>query len=75
MKLTRDIDWDLVTQEFRESKPFNHVAIDNFFLPEVAERISSEFPDFDDTTLWHYRNPLENKKVLDRKSTRLNSSH
>jgi hypothetical protein len=62
-KLIRDIDWDAVKHEFRSGEPFHHVAIDNFFLPDVAEKISNEFPDFNDATLGQYDNTFGLKKV------------
>lgn len=65
-KLIRDIDWNDVKEEFINAKPFNHVVIDNFFLPEVAEKLSSEFPDYDDPALGFYNNAIENKKVYNK---------
>ncbi len=43
--------------------PFDHCVVDNFFKDEVAHKLSSDFPDFDDK-IWHqYDNPIEIKKV------------
>ena len=39
-KLIRDIDWEEVKREFKSGEPFHHVAIDDFFLPEIAEKIA-----------------------------------
>lgn len=57
-----DIDWHSVKTEFRHSAPFNHVVIDNFFLPDVAFLLSNEFPNFDDPGLGYYNNSIEKKK-------------
>ncbi|NDB61264.1 2OG-Fe(II) oxygenase [bacterium] len=64
--IREDIDWVAVKEEFKNAAPFNHVAIDNFFLPEVAEQLSNEFPDYDDPALGVHNNPVENKKVLNK---------
>lgn len=62
--MIRDIDWLSTSMEFLMAEPFNHVVIDDFFLPEIAEKLESEFPDFNDPTINTYNNPLENKKSL-----------
>lgn len=59
-----DIDWNKVVETFRSANPFNHVVIDNFFQNDIAEELSSEFPDYDDPELGFYNNAIENKKVL-----------
>lgn len=57
-------DWRALQPEFLANKPFNHIIIDNFFLPEVAEQLAKEFPSYD-SPVWnaHYNNPIENKKA------------
>ena len=62
--MIRDIDWDSVMESFQNALPFNHVIIDNFFLPEIADKISDEFPDFNDASVNTYNSPLEIKKSL-----------
>lgn len=62
-KLIRDIDWDEVKKQFQNTEPFNHVVIDDFFLPEVADTLSNEFPSYDDKTLGTYDNTFGLKKV------------
>lgn len=48
---------------FHEQKPFDHCIIDDFFLPEVAERLAEEFPSFE-SSVWHsYNNAIEIKKT------------
>jgi hypothetical protein len=36
-KLTRHINWIEVKQRYKNSVPFNHVIIDDFFQPHIAE--------------------------------------
>lgn len=62
--IRKNIDWENLKQEFFNSKPFNHVIIDNFLLPEIADIISQEFPEIDDPTLYLLKNVLENKKIM-----------
>lgn len=62
--MIRDIDWYELSSQFSESKPFNHVVIDNFFMPEIAEKLSNEFPDFNAPFVNDHNNPLEIKKTL-----------
>jgi Rps23 Pro-64 3,4-dihydroxylase Tpa1-like proline 4-hydroxylase len=63
-KFTREIKWNDVREEYQAAEPFNHVIIDNFFKPEIAEQLSNEFIDYNDPSLGFYCNPIENKKVL-----------
>lgn len=62
IRMIRDLPWDDITDEFREAQPFSHVIIDNFFLPEVAEKLSEEFPDYNDPTINDLNNAVENKR-------------
>ena len=57
-------DWSSLSPAFVGSTPFNHVIIDDFFLPDVASQLSTEFPDYN-SEVWnaHYNNPIENKKA------------
>jgi hypothetical protein len=64
--IRNDINWAQVKTEFRHSAPFNHVVIDDFFLPGVAEEISREFPSFDDPELGYYNNAIEKKKCCNK---------
>ena len=63
--IRQDIDWYELSGEFLAAEPFNHVVIDNFWLPEIAEELYNEFPEYDDTKIWnaHYNNAIENKKA------------
>jgi Rps23 Pro-64 3,4-dihydroxylase Tpa1-like proline 4-hydroxylase len=58
-------NWRALQSEFLTNRPFNHIVIDNFFLPEVAEQLVKEFPAYDAEGVWnaHYNNPIENKKA------------
>ena len=62
--MIRDIDWTNVKENFVNATPFNHVAIDNFFTPEMADKLSEEFPDFNDPIINEHNSPLEIKKTL-----------
>jgi hypothetical protein len=35
-KFLNDRDWTALQPEFLANKPFNHIVMDNFFAPEVA---------------------------------------
>jgi Rps23 Pro-64 3,4-dihydroxylase Tpa1-like proline 4-hydroxylase len=65
-KLTRYINWIDVKNQFQNSAPFNHVIIDDFFLPKVAEQLATEFPSYNNPGLGFYNNAIENKKVLNK---------
>ncbi len=50
-------------QSFHTAEPFSHCVIDNFFMPELAQALEAEFPDYN-ATEWHeYNNPIEVKKT------------
>lgn len=57
-------DINKLKSEFVQSKPFNHIVIDNFLDNELAEKIYSEIPNYDNSE-WSvfYNNPLEIKKT------------
>jgi Rps23 Pro-64 3,4-dihydroxylase Tpa1-like proline 4-hydroxylase len=61
-----DIDWNETRKQFLTAEPFNHVVIDNFFLPDIAEELSQEFPDPNSEDVVNYSNPLEVKKAMNR---------
>jgi Rps23 Pro-64 3,4-dihydroxylase Tpa1-like proline 4-hydroxylase len=64
--MIRELNWYEIKESFQSSIPFNHVVIDNFFIPEVADKISEEFPDFYDSSLNDHHSPLEIKKTMNR---------
>jgi Rps23 Pro-64 3,4-dihydroxylase Tpa1-like proline 4-hydroxylase len=49
--------------KFLDSKPFNHLVIDNFLPSEISSKIAEEFPSFDEDFWYSYDNPLEIKKA------------
>lgn len=55
---------DEIISEWTNSEPFDHVCIDNFFNEQTIKSIVSEFPNFQDPVWRVYKNPIENKKVL-----------
>ncbi|MFT3808723.1 MAG: 2OG-Fe(II) oxygenase [Micropepsaceae bacterium] len=50
--------------DFRRSGPFNHLVVENFFEPGLAERLSAEFPAYGSEKWFTYANSIENKKAL-----------
>ena len=64
--MIRDIDWAKAARNFKDAAPFNYVVIDNFFNPEVADKLSSEFPDPRSEVMNTYKNPLEDKLTLNQ---------
>ena len=53
-----------LTQANMSHVPFTHCIIDNFLPLELATRLSSEFPDFEDEVWFNYKNKIEDKKLL-----------
>ena len=48
---------------YGKNPPFDHMIIDDFFKPDIASQLESEFPDFD-SEIWHgYNNAIEVKRV------------
>jgi Rps23 Pro-64 3,4-dihydroxylase Tpa1-like proline 4-hydroxylase len=64
MWMIEDKDWNQLKAQFQSAEPFDHIVIDNFWKPEVAEQIYTEFLDYD-SDQWNgvYRNALEDKKT------------
>lgn len=62
--MINQFDYDKLSKEFQEAKPFRHCIIDNFFEDTTAIDLSNEFPDYNDPNIWSvYRNAIENKKL------------
>lgn len=57
-------NWKELQKSFLSAKPFNHIIIDDFFLPEIAEQLALEFPNYDSPD-WnaYWNNSIENKKA------------
>lgn len=56
-------DIEDLRNKFLDSKPFNHLVIDNFLPVDIANKIAEEFPSFDEDIWYSYDNPLEIKKA------------
>lgn len=56
-------NWQEIHSQFSTAEPFNHVVIDNFFTPEVADLLYNEFPAYDSEQWIYYHNALEDKKT------------
>lgn len=52
------------TDEFRKGLPFPHLVLDDFLDPQFAGKLSGEFPQIGDQSLFQYDNPLELKSAL-----------
>jgi len=57
-------NWHDLSVQYKDTKPFNHVVIDNFWESSIAEQLATDFPKYDNHTIWtaHYKNPVEDKK-------------
>lgn len=66
-KFLNDRNWTELQDQFLSATPFNHIVIDDFFLPEVADQLAKEFPLYDNP-VWnaHYQNALEDKKACNQ---------
>ncbi len=52
------------SQGLLQVNPFNHLVIDGFYELDFAQRLSKEFPSYDDAR-WHlYKNSIEDKKTI-----------
>jgi len=49
---------------FKNNKPFDHAVVDGFFKDEIARALEADFPDFDDSAWYVYKNSIEDKKAL-----------
>ena len=56
-------NWYNVRADFLSAEPFHHAVIDNFFTPEVADKLFAEFPAYDSDQWIYYHNALEDKKT------------
>lgn len=53
----------ILTAEVQRA-PFDHMVIDDFLEPRVADQLESEFPEFNSSLWYNYDNPLEVKKTM-----------
>ncbi len=58
------IDFANYKKEWSESKPFNHIVIDNFLCEHINKSVVDEFPSFDNESWKIYNNAIEVKKLL-----------
>lgn len=59
-------DLDNLQKQFLSAQPFPHVLIENFFKPEVAEKLVDDFPNGNDPNWHRYFNPIEIKNAMDK---------
>ena len=64
MNLINKINYNNLQKKYLSAKPFNHVVIDNFFKNDLALKLESEFPEFNDKSWYFYDNPIEHKKTM-----------
>lgn len=57
-------DLEKKLDEFKTQHPYHHCIVDNFFSSQLAVQLEKEFPDYNSSQWYVYRNPLENKKAL-----------
>lgn len=57
-------NWDSIALQFKQDPQCHCQIIDNFWLPDIADKIASEFPMHDNTASWNanYNNFIEYKK-------------
>jgi hypothetical protein len=61
--LRADLDFGALAERFRGAKPFHHIVIDDFFLPEIARQLAAEVPTADSAVWREYNNQIEVKRV------------
>lgn len=49
---------------FKKGEPFDHCVVDGFFDEDTAEKLASEFLDYESDQWYVYDNAIENKKAL-----------
>ncbi len=64
MGYLNDENLEFYKKEFIESRPFNHIIIDNFLKNDLMGSVAKEFPDFHSENWKTYNNAIEVKKIL-----------
>ena len=64
MKFINEKNFSLALDSFHGARPFDHCLVEDFFLPDVAKELETEFIDFEDSDWFSYKNPIEDKKAL-----------
>ena len=54
---------NLQIKEYGKNPPFDYVVLDDFFKPEIAEKLHLDFPDVNDGFWQNYNNAIEIKQV------------
>ena len=49
---------------YKNSNPFNHMVIENFFDLKFAKKLEIEFLNYNSDKWYRYKNDIENKKAL-----------
>lgn len=51
-------------ESFHGTAPFDHAIVDDFLLPEYADKIQAQFPEYESPKWFYYKNAIEDKKAL-----------
>ena len=64
--MINELNIETLSQEFLNAKPFHHVVIDNFWKPEIADRIVEDYQKImaEEKNFYVYDNPIEKKMVF-----------
>ncbi len=62
-KFTAIDSFEGYVKDWKASKPFSHIVLNDFLDKDIATEISNEFPDFEDQSWRIYNNAIEIKKL------------
>lgn len=62
--ILNNFNFKSLKNEWTKSKPFNHIILDDFLLPNVIEKVVDEFPAFNEDAWYQYDNAIEIKKAM-----------
>ena len=65
--MDNNLNWQNIIQAFQEyhnNIPFHHTIVENFFTDELAQKLESEFLDYNSSKWFVYKNQIEDKKAL-----------
>ena len=51
-------------QNFKNNTPYDHCVVDGFLAEPIAQKIESEFLDYEDPRWFYCKNSIEDKKAL-----------
>lgn len=51
-------------QNFKNNTPYDHCVVDGFLAEPIAQKIESEFLEYEDPRWFYYKNSIEDKKAL-----------